>query len=162
MIYVICVLYLIRALLVSLSDFNTPPANDLHWIGGSSRDPSDHHPSLMPRPTHALTLRCTVLFCVTLCYSMLHFVTLCCTMLLYVALCYSILHYVTLHFATRSLCSPSTAHFCTFRPFAKQWSALHCFALHHYEGFSVVITVWDGKALCSAQWMLSALYESKA
>ena len=68
MIYVICVLYLIRALLVLLSDFNTPSANDLHWIGGSSRDPNDHHPSLMPRPTHALTLRCTVLFYVTLCY----------------------------------------------------------------------------------------------
>ena len=28
---------MIRALLVSLSDFNTPSANDLHWIGGSSR-----------------------------------------------------------------------------------------------------------------------------
>ena len=105
-----------------------------------SRDPSDHHPSLMPRPTHALTLRCTVFFFFTL--------------------------DVTLHFATCSLCSLYTAHFCAFAPFAKQWSAVFCIALlwrlfccHHslrWQGVvqctvDVVCTVWEQGLIPSAQ-----------
>ena len=117
-----------------------------------------------------VTLCYSMLLYVTLCYSMLLFVTLCYSVLLYVTLCYSMLLYdmllyVTLHFALCFLCSPFTAHFCTFTPFAKQWSALHCFcflkafllssqfemARHCAVQMDVVCTVWEQGLIPSAQ-----------
>ena len=106
-----------------------------------SRDPSDHHLSLMPRPTHALTLRCTVLFCVTLCYvalcTLFSVLTLYCTFLYLYTICKTV---------------KCTAVFCI----ELLWRLFCCHHSLRWQGFvqctvDVVCTVWEQGLISGAQ-----------
>ena len=106
-----------------------------------SRDPSDHHPSLMPRPTHALTLRCRVLFYVTSCYfalcNLFSVLTLSCTFLYLYTICKTV---------------KCTAVFCI----EILWRLFCCHHSLRWQGVvqctvDVVCTVWEQGLIPGAQ-----------